>query len=110
MSEESDKHYNPSVRICEVVRSTSSSCGFHLTRSKWDPYPWVSAVDVASAAEAAGLLPGDCVLEVNGEDVLGEKIGEVASKVRAVEDKVVLLLWNAGSDPQCNPEVIVAEG
>ncbi|PSN56816.1 hypothetical protein C0J52_02702 [Blattella germanica] len=80
------------------------SCGFHLTRSKWDPYPWVSGVETGSAAEAAGLQSGDCVLEVNGEDVLGQRVSEVASKVRAKDDHFTLLLWNAGSDPQCSPE------
>jgi hypothetical protein len=45
------------------------------------------------------------VLEVNGQDVLGQRIGEVASRVRARGDRVTLLLWNAGTDPQCSPEV-----
>ena len=45
------------------------------------------------------------MLEVNGEDVLGQRIGEVASRVRAKADRVTLLLWNAGSDPNCSPEV-----
>jgi len=102
---ECDQHYCPSVRICEVVRPVTGSCGFHLTRSKWDPYPWVSGVESGSPAEAAGLQAGDCVLEVNGEDVLGQRIGEIASRVRARADRVTLLLWNAGSDPQCSPEV-----
>lgn len=31
------------------------SCGFHLTRSKWDPYPWVGFVEPGSIAHAAGL-------------------------------------------------------
>jgi hypothetical protein len=56
-------------------------------------------VESGSAAETAGLQAGDCVLEVNGEDVLGQRIGDVASKVRARGDRVTLLLWNAGSDP-----------
>jgi hypothetical protein len=106
MSEaESDQHYSPSVRLCDIARPATGSCGFHLTRSKWDPYPWVSGVESGSAAETAGLQAGDCVLEVNGEDVLGQRIGDVASKVRARDDRVTLLLWNAGSDPQCSPEV-----
>lgn len=31
------------------------SCGFHLTKSKWDPYPWVSHVENNSSADLAGL-------------------------------------------------------
>lgn len=34
-------HYNPSVRLLKIDKSTNGACGFHLTRSKWDPYPWV---------------------------------------------------------------------
>ncbi|XP_069686970.1 uncharacterized protein [Periplaneta americana] len=101
---EADRHYAPSVRLCDMARPSNGSCGFHLTRSKWDPYPWVSGVESGSAAEAAGLQSGDCVLEVNGDDVLGQRIGEVASRVRARGDRVSMLLWNAGSDPQCSPE------
>jgi C-terminal processing protease CtpA/Prc len=89
----------PSLRLCDVKRPSTGSCGFHLTRTAWDPYPWVSGVESGSAAETAGLQAGDCVLEVNGEDVLGQRIGDVASKVRARGDRVTLLLWNAGSDP-----------
>jgi hypothetical protein len=56
-------------------------------------------VESGSPAETAGLQAGDCVLEVNGEDVLGQRIEEVASRVRARADRVTLMLWNAGSDP-----------
>jgi C-terminal processing protease CtpA/Prc len=89
----------PSLRLCCVSRPSAGYCGFHLTRTAWDPYPWVSKVESGSAAEAAGLQAGDCVLEVNGEDVLGQRVREVATRVRARADRVTLLLWNAGSDP-----------
>lgn len=38
---------------------------------------------------------GDCVLEVNGEDILGLRIAEVAQKVRLKAKVVDLLVWNA---------------
>lgn len=31
------------------------SCGFHLTKSKWDPYPWIGYVEKNSPADLAGL-------------------------------------------------------
>lgn len=98
-----DDHYSPSVRLLEVER-TSGSFGFNLSRSKWDPYPWVSSVDPGSSAEFKGLKPGDCVLEVNGEDVLGRRISDVADLVKSGE-QVALLIWNAGCEPHCGPEV-----
>jgi Periplasmic protease len=93
------KEMQPSLRLCDVARPSDGPCGFHLTRTAWDPYPWVSGVESGSPAETAGLQAGDCVLEVNGEDVLGQRIEEVASRVRARADRVTLMLWNAGSDP-----------
>lgn len=35
-------HYNPSVRELNIPKLSSGACGFDLSRSKWDPYPWVS--------------------------------------------------------------------
>ncbi|XP_058059883.1 uncharacterized protein LOC131210625 [Anopheles bellator] len=99
-----EDHYDPSVRILHIPRQNDGSCGFHLTRSKWDPYPWVSGVDADSPAEVTGLKVGDCVLEVNNEDVLGMRIAEVAALVRAKADIVTLLLWSTGMEPACNPE------
>lgn len=173
-------HSAPAVRLCEIIRPASGgSCGFHLSRTKWDPYPWVGVVEDGSAAQRAGLqvrkkglssilvhgrytrpfdecaratrahlilvamesegvspiqlrgryaffmagrmqiLPccthtslcpavwqvGDCVLEVNGEDVVGQKISEIADRVRSRPDAASLLVWNCGSDGDCDPEV-----
>ncbi|KAG8291660.1 hypothetical protein J6590_055229 [Homalodisca vitripennis] len=51
-----EEHQNPSVRVCDVTKpSEGGSCGFHLTRTKWDPYPWVCGVDENSPASTAGL-------------------------------------------------------
>ncbi|XP_050321021.1 uncharacterized protein LOC126753541 isoform X1 [Bactrocera neohumeralis] len=99
-------HYAPSVRLLRIRKTITGSCGFHLTRTKWDPYPWVSAVDAHTAAEMSGLQPGDCVLEVNGEDVLGLRITDIAKLVQAKSGHVTLLLWNCGSDFKCDPESI----
>ncbi|KAG8291661.1 hypothetical protein J6590_055230 [Homalodisca vitripennis] len=54
----------------------------------------------------SGAFPqvGDCVLEVNGEDVLGLRVSDIAARVRARELAVTLLLWNSGTDPTCDPE------
>ncbi|KAJ8950334.1 hypothetical protein NQ318_021194 [Aromia moschata] len=105
LSDADDAHYEPSVRLVDIEKN-DSQCGFHLTRGKWDPYPWVSSVDDDSAAATAGVRPGDCLLEVNGEDVIGQRISEVARIVRANPDQVSLLLWNAGVDPDCSPEAL----
>lgn len=60
-------HYSPSVRNVYVSKPVESTTGFgfHLSRSKWDPYPYISRVDKDSFAAHAGLREGDCVLEVS---------------------------------------------
>lgn len=40
-SAENTDHYNPSVREVNIPKLGNGSCGFDLSRSKWDPYPWV---------------------------------------------------------------------
>lgn len=59
-------HYAPSVRVVYVNKhgDGNNGFGFHLSRSKWDPYPYVSSVDTESSANAANLKEGDVVLEV----------------------------------------------
>lgn len=64
----------------------------------------VSGIEPDSTAEQTGLRVGDCVLEVNGEDVLGLRIAEAAQLVRAKTENVTLLLWTTGMDPTCSPE------
>lgn len=39
--ENDDDHYESSVRFITIDKSPNGACGFHLTRTKWDPYPWV---------------------------------------------------------------------
>lgn len=104
---------NEEVGTCSFLRSVvikrnspDVSCGFHLSRSKWDPYPWISAVEEGSPADEAGVKNGDCLLEVNGEDIVGKKICDVAELVKLVEP-LDLLLWNAGVDSGCTPEVLL---
>uniref|UniRef100_A0A1B0G6F9 PDZ domain-containing protein n=1 Tax=Glossina morsitans morsitans TaxID=37546 RepID=A0A1B0G6F9_GLOMM len=66
------------VRLLKIPKTPNGSCGFHLTRTKWDPYPWVkftddcnnnlfevSGVDDFAPAKQCGLKAGDCVLEVS---------------------------------------------
>lgn len=102
-----DDHYNPTIRLLDIEKNDqTTNCGFHLTRSKWDPYPWVSSVDRNTAAYLAGMKPGDCLLEVNGEDIVGQRISDVADIVKSNTKQVSLLLWNAGVNTQCKPEVL----
>jgi C-terminal processing protease CtpA/Prc len=43
----------------------SKGLGIRLSKSSWDPYPFISHVDDDSKAHERGLCVGDCVLKVN---------------------------------------------
>lgn len=103
-SDSDESSFNPSVRLIEFSKN-GTNCGFSLTRGKWDPYPWVSCVDQKSISSAAGLKIGDCLLEVNGVDIIGRKICDIAKLVKSQPEKISLLVWNAGVDPHCSSEV-----
>uniref|UniRef100_A0A1I8NY82 RING-type domain-containing protein n=1 Tax=Stomoxys calcitrans TaxID=35570 RepID=A0A1I8NY82_STOCA len=104
-----DDHYESVVRLLHIDKTPNGSCGFHLTRTKWDPYPWVSGVDCFTPAAQIGLQVGDCVLEVNGYDVLGLRITEIAKLVKSSEAQVTLLLWNSKcNSDDCSQESLCA--
>ncbi|KAH8341898.1 hypothetical protein KR059_003814 [Drosophila kikkawai] len=97
-----------SVRLLRIPRAAPGidHYGFHLTRSKWDPYPWVCDVAAGTPAALCGLRPGDCVLEVNGTDVLGLRVAEVARIVKSQEDAVTLLCWSSNCEKDCDKNSI----
>ncbi|XP_066581970.1 uncharacterized protein [Prorops nasuta] len=77
----------------ENNKARNKPCGFHLSKSKWDPYPWVGFVESGSIADIAGLKSGDCLLSIDGNDLLGLKIKDVASIIRSKEGSVSLNVW-----------------
>ncbi|KAH8354409.1 hypothetical protein KR084_010376 [Drosophila pseudotakahashii] len=93
-----------SVRLLRIPRAAPAmeNYGFQLTRSKWDPYPWVCEVAAGTPAALCGLKPGDCVLEVNGHDVLGLRVAEIAKMVKSQKDCVTILCWNSECDKDCD--------
>ncbi|XP_015119233.1 uncharacterized protein LOC107042624 [Diachasma alloeum] len=70
------------IRENDAARDEKKTCGFHLTRSKWDPYPWVGYVEHGSIADVAGLKTGDCLLQIDQVDVVGLRVKDIASLIR----------------------------
>ncbi|XP_076241111.1 uncharacterized protein LOC143183466 [Calliopsis andreniformis] len=87
-------------KICIMLQNVKEaklngkSCGFHLSKSKWDLYPWVSHVETESLADAAGLRAGDCLLSINGKDLIGLKIRQIAIFIHhSQESNIKLFVW-----------------
>ncbi|XP_023176852.1 uncharacterized protein LOC111603487 [Drosophila hydei] len=86
-----------SVRLLRIPRAAPNieAYGFRLTRSKWDPYPWVCEVAAGTPASLRGLQAGDCILKINDIDILGMRIADVAQIVKSRKDQVTILCWNS---------------
>ncbi|EDW16854.1 uncharacterized protein LOC6575381 [Drosophila mojavensis] len=85
------------VRLLRIPRAAPKieAYGFRLTRSKWDPYPWVCEVAAGTPASLRGLKAGDCILKINDIDILGMRIADVAKIVKSRKDQVTILCWNS---------------
>ncbi|XP_043600622.1 uncharacterized protein LOC122575580 isoform X2 [Bombus pyrosoma] len=83
--------------ILENIKKTKAigkSCGFHLTKSKWDPYPWISHIETGSIADHAGLRTGDCLISIDGKDLIGLKVKQIAALVHHYEGcDLKLFIW-----------------
>ncbi|XP_062125340.1 uncharacterized protein LOC133838289 [Drosophila sulfurigaster albostrigata] len=96
------------VRLLKIPRAAPQieEYGFRLTRSKWDPYPWVSEVAAGTPASLCGLKTGDCILKVNGVDIVGMRIADVAQIVKSQKDAVTFLCWNSDCETDCDENSI----
>ncbi|XP_013106584.2 uncharacterized protein LOC106086448 [Stomoxys calcitrans] len=70
------------LKSFKIYTCSNGSLGLHLSRAPWDPYPWVSSIQKDSTSYVAGLRVGDCLLELNGNDVLGLRISEIAALLK----------------------------
>lgn len=89
------------------VKAPTGALGLNLSRAPWDPYPWVSGVQSDSNAQLGGICIGDTLLQLNGRDVLGLRISELAKRLRehwlTGADHVIMLMWRqqpTTGDPQ----------
>ncbi|XP_076759704.1 uncharacterized protein LOC143428591 isoform X1 [Xylocopa sonorina] len=87
-------------KICVTLKNLKEAkilgktCGFHLTKSKWDPYPWISHIETNSLADIAGLKVGDCLISVDGKDLIGLKIKQIAALVHHYREcDLKLFVW-----------------
>ncbi|CRK88692.1 CLUMA_CG002405, isoform A [Clunio marinus] len=86
------------------LENGAKGLGVRLSKSSWDPYPFVSNVDNDSTAYENGIRIGDCILKVNGRDCLGRQIQDIAKQIHNRTDddnnEVNLLLWRSNNSQQ----------
>lgn len=75
------------LKLFELNVSGDGTLGLDLSRAPWDPYPWISHIRNESNAYAVGLRTGDTLVELNGCNVLGLRIVEIADLLKDFQQK-----------------------
>lgn len=89
----------PLPRLC-CLEKGPNGYGFHLHGEKGKVGQFIRLVEPGSPAEKAGLLAGDRLVEVNGENVEKETHQQVVSRIRAALNAVRLLVVDPETDEQ----------
>uniref|UniRef100_A0A2K6TSE4 Na(+)/H(+) exchange regulatory cofactor NHE-RF n=1 Tax=Saimiri boliviensis boliviensis TaxID=39432 RepID=A0A2K6TSE4_SAIBB len=89
----------PLPRLC-CLEKGPNGYGFHLHGEKGKVGQYIRLVEPGSPAEKAGLLAGDRLVEVNGENVEKETHQQVVSRIRAALNAVRLLVVDPETDEQ----------
>uniref|UniRef100_A0A8C8YH13 Na(+)/H(+) exchange regulatory cofactor NHE-RF n=1 Tax=Prolemur simus TaxID=1328070 RepID=A0A8C8YH13_PROSS len=89
----------PLPRLC-CLEKGPNGYGFHLHGEKGKVGQFIRLVEPGSPAEKAGLLAGDRLVEVNGENVEKETHQQVVSRIRAALNAVRLLVVDPETDQQ----------
>ncbi|XP_007957868.1 Na(+)/H(+) exchange regulatory cofactor NHE-RF1 [Orycteropus afer afer] len=89
----------PLPRLC-CLEKGPNGYGFHLHGEKGKVGQFIRLVEPGSPAEKAGLLAGDRLVEVNGENVEKETHQQVVSRIRAALNAVRLLVVDPDTDEQ----------
>lgn len=87
----------PLPRLC-CLEKGPNGYGFHLHGEKGKVGQFIRLVEPDSPAERSGLLAGDRLVEVNGENVEKETHQQVVSRIRAALNAVRLLVVDPQTD------------
>ena len=84
----------------ERTEGTYAGIGMLVTMEPDDHFITVVNIFAGSPAEAAGLLPGDRIAEVDGADMRGKRTDEVTSLVRGIPGTYVTVGVVRGDSPE----------
>ncbi|KAK7173138.1 hypothetical protein R3I93_003071 [Phoxinus phoxinus] len=88
---EVDVQIDPNVRRCDVQRG-SAGFSFQLGCVQQKPGTFISQVAAGGSGEGSGLLQGDVVVEVNGQNVEKKSVEDVILHVKRAGDTLSLLV------------------
>lgn len=64
-----ERYDDTNLKLISLAFGSSGSVGIRLSKSSWDPFPFVSHVDEESTAQERGLQVGDCILKVDKKNM-----------------------------------------
>ncbi|KAL3235467.1 hypothetical protein MRX96_048301 [Rhipicephalus microplus] len=83
------------VRLCKLVRRPDfDGYGFGILVDEKSKLATVTTVEKGGPAEAGGLHAKDCILQVNGESVIGYSQRDVVDRIKSSTNEVRLLVTN----------------
>lgn len=89
----------PAPRLCHVVkRADFEGFGFNLYAGKVKQGQFIGKVDGNSPAEAAGLKPGDRIIEVNSVNIGNENHKQVVQRIKLRPNETELLVVDDEAD------------
>ncbi|KAH7956531.1 hypothetical protein HPB52_010195 [Rhipicephalus sanguineus] len=85
----------PPVRLCKLVRRPDfDGYGFGVLVDEKCKLATVTTVEKGGPAEAGGLRAKDCIVQVNGESVIGASQRDVVDRIKSSTNEVRLLVTN----------------
>lgn len=89
----------PKPRLCHLKKKPDfAGYGFNLHARQGFASQFIGKIDPDSPAEQAGLLKGDRVVEVNGDNVEQASHAEVVAKIKERAGEVILLVVDQEAD------------
>lgn len=99
------------MRLCHLHSwDDGHGYGFNMQAHPVRPGQFVWGVDAGSPAEAAGLVDGDRIIEVNGDNVERATHSEVVEKIKSISGEVKLLVVDPDADEFfTNNKIVIVE-
>lgn len=101
----------PCARLCHIVKwEDFDGYGFNLHAQKGKNGQFIGKVDDGSPSQAAGLLQGDRIVEVNEINIANETHKQVVERIKAFPNETKLLVVDQEADDYFKANNILIKG